>query len=371
MWVCRLVCLAVLCLCLVEGAWCGVCVWDVSVADFPRRADEKGDSPRILRAVEAVGKGGVVWFPRGEYAVDTMLVVTNQVSLLLHKSAHLAAVNEMPFVLRYLGGELENGGFVGGRADHNLFIRGGDFDGCGLAGCAHIMGLRHFTMADATFRNGRGVGLKFGDATLPRSTEGGYEIVANNLYFICNIPGLAGNVGLETNIGDSHFTDIVVVDYTVGIRDLKWSNRFTRCHVWGGIVKKPGTDVCEMLEDSIAFDLRGADALLDDCYADTAMIGFNVCNDTRVFNCGYYNNWRFRMDHPTVFRHSAGSLIVTGGRFSKTSPHACLYERGPEAGNLDWQFNRLLNFTPEETRQLDLELKRKSASEKSDAKLAG
>lgn len=357
----------------VQGAF-ATGVWDSNVASFPRLAGETGDSARIMRAVEAAGKGGVVWFPRGEYEIDSMLVVSNGTSFLFHKSAHLAATREMPFVLRYFGRQLENNGFIGGRADHNLFIRGGDIDGRGLAGCVHVMGVRHFTVADTTFRNGRGFGLKFGERGQPRSIEGGYEIVANNLYFICNIPGLAGNVGLETNIGDSHFTDIVVVDYTVGIRDLKWSNRFTRCHIWGGIVKKPGTEVCEMLENSIAFDLRGADALLDNCYADTAMTGFNICKDTRIFNCGYYNNWRFKMDNPTVFRHTGGSLIVTGGRFTKTSPNAKLYERGPKAGNVIWRDNRAVNFAPDERRQLDEEIgkgKPAEASERSTEKLAG
>ena len=40
--------------------------WDADVADFPRQAGETGDSARIMRAVEAAGKGGVVWFPKGE-----------------------------------------------------------------------------------------------------------------------------------------------------------------------------------------------------------------------------------------------------------------------------------------------------------------
>ena len=34
---------------------------DVSVADFPRLPGETGDSARIMRAVEAAGKGGVAW----------------------------------------------------------------------------------------------------------------------------------------------------------------------------------------------------------------------------------------------------------------------------------------------------------------------
>ena len=353
---------------LADGAW------DVSVADFPRKPGETGDSARIARAVEKAGKGGVVWFPRGEYAIDAMLVVSNQCSLWLHKSARLKAAKEMPFVLKYFGRELENNGHVGGNVDHNLFIKGGDIDGMGLAGCANVMGLRHFTLADTTYRNGRKVGLQLGDPSLPRSVEGGYEIIANNLYFICNLPGLAGNVGFLTYIGDAHFTDMVVVDYTVDIRDMKWSNRYTRCHVWGGIVKKAGTAEPEYLPNSIAFDLRGADALLTDCYADTAMVGFNVCGDTRVFNCGYFNNWKFKMDNPTVFVHAGGSLIVTGGRFSKNSPRATLYRRGEKAGRLIWRDNQPLNFTADEMRGLNDELKKcgeGDAAAKNEAKLAG
>ena len=348
--------------------------WDADVSDFPRQAGETGDSARILRAVEAAGRGGVVWFPKGEYAIDAMLVVSNQSSLWLHKSAHLKAVREMPYVLKYLGRQLEGNGHVGGCVDHNLFIRGGDIDGAGLASCANVMGLRHFTMADTTYRNGRKVGLQLGDPNLPRSVEGGYEIIANNLYFICNVPGLAGNVGFWTNIGDAHFTDLVVVDYTVGIRDTKWSNRFTRCHVWGGIVKKAGTQDPEYLPGSVAFDLRGSDAVLTDCYADTAMVGFNVCNDTRVFNCGYFNNWVFKMDNPTVFVHRGGSLVVTGGRFSKNSPHAVLYRRGEKAGPLVWKDNRPLNFSVDEMKDLNEELKKTGEAERAsvnNAKLAG
>ena len=344
--------------------------WDADVADFPRQAGETGDSARILRAVEAAGEGGVVWFPKGEYEIDAMLVVSNQVSLLLHKSARLKAVREMPFVMRYFGRRREKGA----RGDHNMFIRGGEFDGNGLAGCANVLGLAHFTLADTTYRNGKKVGLQLGDPSLPRSIEGGCEIIANNLYFICNLPGLAGNVAFLTNIGDSHFTDLVAVDYTVGIRDLKWSNRYTRCHVWGGLVEKAGTNEPEYLPNSIAFDLNGDDCLLDDCYADTAMIGYRVRKDARIFNCAYFNNWVFKMDNPEVFAHEGGSLIVSGGRFSKNSPHATLYRRGENAGRLIWHDNQPLNFTDEEMKALNEELKKQGESDKAsvnDAKLAG
>ena len=267
------------------------------------------------------------------------------------------AADELPFVVRIDCNRA--------KSDRNCFFAGGQVDGDGLASCAEIANFCHYTVRDVTFLNGLKSGLH---------VVGGCELFANNLYFICNLPGLAGNVGFLTYIGDSHFTDMVVVDYTVGVRDLKWSNRYTRCHVWGGPVKKAGTDEPEYLPNSIAFDLAGADCLLDDCYADTAMIGFRVRRDARIFNCGYFNNWVFKMDGPEVFVHEGGSLIVTGGRFSKNSPHATLYSRGEKAKRLIWRDNQPLNFTTEEMKGLNEELQKQGAADKAalnDAKLAG
>ena len=365
-WWKKSVCCAVLCraACAV-GASSGA--WDASVGDFPRLAGESGDSARIQRAVAAAGAGGVVWFPRGEYAIDAMLDVTNFTSLLLHKTAHLKAVKSMPFVLRYSA--LRAGDRCREPGNLNQFIRGGDFDGAGIANGVLVMGRPHFTLADATFRNGRRVGLQFGTD----KDRNGYEMIVNNIYCFCDMPGLAGNVGLLTFLGDSHFTDVIVVDYTVGIRDERWANRYTRCHVWGGPVKKPGTNQSEYLPNSIAFDLRGTDCVLENCYADTSMIGFRVCNDARLFSCAYFNNWSFKLDNPTVFAHECGSLIVTGGRFTKTSPRATLYCRGKKAGRLIWTDNQMFNFKPADMKGLNDELKKRGAkesSEKNDAKLA-
>lgn len=334
---------------LMAGSAFGDGVWDASVGDFPRLAGEAGDSARIMRAVEAAGAGGVVWVPRGEYEIDSTIVVSNRSSLLMHKSAHLKAVKEIPFVLRYYGRAISPGVY-----DHNLFIRGGDIDGAGIASCAYVMGVVHFTMADATFRNGRKVGLQVGEPYGPS----GYEFIANNLYFKCDVPGCAGNIGLLAHIGDSHFTDIVVVDYTIGISNRRGgANRYTRCHVWGGPVNKTGTKEPEYLPGSIAFEMRASDIYLDTCYADTAMTGFYLRGDARLRNCSYFNNFAFKMDNPTVFHHELGSLSVTGGRYSKNSPHSTLYVRGAEAGNLLWFDNRVTGFTAEETKTLDDTLK--------------
>ena len=116
---------------------------DVSVADFPRLAGESGDSSRIMRAIEKAGGGGVVWFPRGEYEIDSMIVVSNQSSLLMHKSAHLKAVREMPFVLKYFGRLMERHKDNSPRIiDHNLFIKGGDIEKAAIAQYSVDIGTR-------------------------------------------------------------------------------------------------------------------------------------------------------------------------------------------------------------------------------------
>ena len=87
------------------------------------------------------------------------------------------------------------------------------------------------------------------------------------------------------------------------------------------------------------------------------MTGFYLRGDARLRNCSYFNNFAFKMDNPTVFHHELGSLSVTGGRYSKNSPHSTLYVRGAEAGNLLWFDNRVTGFTAEETKTLDDMLK--------------
>ena len=156
--------------------------WDANVADFPRLAGEKGDSARIMRAVGKAGTDGVVWFPRGEYDIDAMLCVTNRCSLLLHSAAHLVARAKMKYVVFWDGAADYHALSVynpdGSIYDNaNLFIKGGDIDGNGLASCLAIANAHHFTLSDVTLHNGVVSGL-----CVTRETGGHlYELVANNV----------------------------------------------------------------------------------------------------------------------------------------------------------------------------------------------
>lgn len=339
---------------------------DADVGEFARLDGDTSDAARILRAVEKAGKGGIVWFPRGVYLIDWTLMVTNGASLWLHKSARLVATAGLDFVIDYSGGVMEAGG---GRpmADHNLFIRGGEVDGKGRASCLRVRSFRRMEVSGLTLRNGRRFGLKLGAKELGRA-GGGYEAVVRDVYCICDRPGMAGNVGMESELSDCHFVDCFVVDYTVGVRLRNSSCRLARCHVWGGMVRN-AAGACEYLKDSVAFDLDNWDTLLDACYADTAKVGFRVRGHARVVNSAVFNNYEvFKMDDPLAIDHVDGNLTVANCHFVKTSPHARLY-RGASKYPLRWRDNTLVRFTDEETRELD-EKRMRDAQAARDARAA-
>ncbi len=220
-------------------------IWDVDLADFPRLAGETDDSPRFVRAISAASNG-VLRVPKGEYDIASMILITNRCSLSMHPAAHLVARAKMKYVIFWDGAAdyhalsvFNPDGSVYDNA--NLFIKGGDIDGNGLASCLAIANSHHFTLADITLHNGLRSGL-----CVTRETGGHlYELIANNVYCKCTMSGLAGNVGIDCQVADSHFTDCIVVDYTTGIRSGGGANRFTRCHVWGGTVPPKGMGIKE------------------------------------------------------------------------------------------------------------------------------
>lgn len=326
---------------------------DHSLDEFPRYARETDDSGRFRRAIAAT-PSGVLTVPRGTYRIASPVRVTNGCSIQMNKNAKLVAVQEMDYVL-----EVDGSGVA--LHDYNRFVKGGCIDGAGLASCMRLAGFVHFTLKDATFLNGRAYGLR---------VDGGCELIANNLYFKCVIPGLAGNSGVYLNGGDSHYTDCVVVDYTIGFNVASGgSNRLTRCHVWGGPLPpvKPG-EPCEMLKDSINFRIAASSTILRDCYADTGKIGYEVGGwDTRLLGCSYFNNKGFRLDGITIIKHLRGRLLVADGGFVKTTPNVTVYDG---CGEVEWFNMSYSGFGPQDDCPGALKFQRKSATDQKALKLA-
>ena len=349
---------ALVVVCLVVGAFGAAGEWDANLADFPRFAGETDDAPRFLRAV-AAAPNGVLRVPKGEYDIASPIRITNRCSLSMHPAAHLVARAKMDYVIFWDGAADYHALSVynpdGSIYDNpNLFIKGGDIDGNGLASCLALANAHHFTLADIALHNGRVSGLCVTTAT------GGhlYELIANNVYCKCTMSGLAGNIGIDCQVSDSHFTDCIVVDYTKGIRSGGGANRFTRCHVWGGTVPPKGMGfkawsdayarrkrlegarkwtaederaylaqgVPEMLPGSTAFESFGGANVFDGCFADTAEIGFDIRNSATIINSGFYNNPRMNLRKSTAIVHRKGRLRVAFCDLRGTTNCEKLYE---------------------------------------------
>ena len=321
-------------------------IFDVNLDDFPRLEGEITDDARIQRAVDDCA-GGVLYIPKGVYFIGRTLRISNGCSLLMHKSAVLKAVEEMSYVLIYDAAasypdiQVENWCITPSEnpdsEDWNLFVTGGVIDGAGLGSCMCLNSFKHFTLRDLSLRNGRKYGLFIEDET----SEWTFELVAQNVYCKCTMPGLSPNCGIHSNGGDSHFTDCIIVDYTVGFEMTGGgSNRLTRCHVWGGPVPpKDGENTPEMLVDSVNYYLDSYDIILTDCYADTGKTGFVIKQNARLRGCSYFNNYGYGLDEITVFDHRGGDLLVSEGLFRKTCPHATLYKG--DGKNVTWVNNIL------------------------------
>ena len=179
--------------------------YDVSVADYQRIEGEFSDNGRIMRAVNDCERG-VLYFPKGVYEISQMLEITNCCSILMHKSAVLKAVAPMEYVVKYDAAasypdvEECDGHLVPSddydAEDWNLFFVGGYVDGAGLASCMCLNSFKHFTMRDVSFRNGKKYGLRIEE----KGSTWTYELVAQNLYLKCTMPGLMKPIEYENTI---------------------------------------------------------------------------------------------------------------------------------------------------------------------------
>ena len=318
---------------------------DHSLAEFSRRTGETDDSPRFQRAVDACRGGGELSVPAGEYAFARTVFVTNLCNVKMSPAATIRAVKPMKWMVEidcsWEYSRKSAPGDVYSR-NFNLGWSGGILDGCGLASCLALDNYAHFTLENATFNNGRvyGVGVE---------TRGrGYELIARNIYFHTSLPGLEGNTGLWAYAGDSHFIDIISVNYTTGIHLAgRGSNRMSRCHVWGTsttpIVKGVVPDV---LKESVCFRIDASDVVLRDCYADTGTIGFWMTGWEERMECCTYAGLKLLSDS-IIIRQNRGSIWANGFYPRKISPSAVLYVAGSDDARIRWGDECLLGHWSE------------------------
>ena len=305
---------------------------DHALSEFPRFSGETDDAPRFQRAIDACMGGGTLSVPSGRYELAQTLWLTNLCSVEMGAGAYVKAIRPMDWMVRidHMWQRSPKMAPEGAFAEnYGLFFRGGTLDANGMSSCIAIDHFRHFTLENVTLLNGRKYGLGV------QTMGDGYELIARNLYLKTLMRGLSGNVGIYSRGGDSHYSDIVIVDYTTGfwVTEDHSANRLSRIHVWGGPIPpaKPG-ELPEMLKDSVCFRIDSCGDILRDCYADTGATGFWMNGpETRMFGCSYYNNPIFGLEDVTIIRQDKGTLYCEGLFAQKQTPGTKLYVGSPDA----------------------------------------
>ena len=315
-------------------------VSDHSLSEFPRFPGETDDAPRFQRAVDACRGGGLLTVPSGKYEFASTLYITNLCSVQMSPAAIIRAVKPMKWMVEidctweYQRKKAPKDVYS---RNFNLSWSGGILDGCGIASCLALDNFAHFILERATFNNGRvyGVGVE---------TRGrGYELMARDLYFHTSIPGIEGNTAFYTYGGDSHFIDIVSVNYTIGIHLAgRGSNRMSRCHVWGTSTRpivKGRTP--ETLKESVCFKIDATDTVMRDCYADTGNIGFWMNGWEERMECCSYAGLRL-LENSVVLRQNRGSIWANGFYARRVSKKSTLYTFANDDSRIRWADDCLL-----------------------------
>jgi hypothetical protein len=208
------------------------------------------------------------YFPPGDYRLDTGLVISANNFLILDTDARIYAGASMTTLITYFrsaNGYSQDKGIIGGLLDGNLLA----------SRILSIGKVIRFTLERTNFRDGINRGLV---------TEAGLgaELIAFNLRFYnSGITNINDNIAIEANMGDSHFRDIIVRDWTTAVKDTA-ANRWDRIHPWISQDSGAITQMTSRYPSSISFDITGGSDM-QACVADTYRYAYKIRSNGTAF----------------------------------------------------------------------------------------
>ncbi len=249
----------------------------LNILDFGVVRGTTSSQTASIKAALDANPGKTFYFPPGDYRLDTGLVIAQANSLRLAEDARLFAGAAMATLITYLwsgSGYAEDKSLTGGLLDGNLYAQR----------ILSIGKVIRFTLTRTNFRNGMNRGLV---------TEAGLgaELFAYDLRFYnSGVTNVADNIAIEAKMGDSHYRDIIIRDWTTAVKDTA-CNRWDRVHPWISQDTQAAPQMTTRYASSIGFDLTGASDL-QACVADTYRIAYKSrTNGTsytalpRLLNC--------------------------------------------------------------------------------------
>lgn len=233
----------------------------LNILDFGVTRGTTSSQTAAIKAAFDANPGRTFYFPSGDYRLDTGLVVSARNNIVMERDTRLFAGATMTTLLSYTDP-------TAGYADDRCVV-GGILDGALKADrLFSVAGILHMTHTQTIYRDGIHRGLVLEGGT-------GAELMAYDLRFVnSGVTNVTDNIAIEAKDGgDSHFRDIIMRDWTVGVKDTG-ANRWRDVHPWiGPDAGGSGPQMTARYATSVGFDITGQSNMLE-CLSDTMRVAY-------------------------------------------------------------------------------------------------
>lgn len=254
---------------------------------FGAKGDGISDDTDNIKATitYARDKKSVIVFPAGNYGISEPLDVNFDIKI-IGENAFIIPLKDMTHFMGINTTEKTNSGYIFGLG----FSAGDTF--------SVTTGIKISYVA-----NFRLHGLKIFNTTVGIDYIKGYELLVDSCLIRTSIPS-EDSIGMDIKTSDSHFSNIIIINYHVGIYDENGGNFYDKIHAWIANTA--------IVKNSIYFRANGS-AYISQCFNDTyeTAIYINgkqnvVVSEFRNFYNSNYINSDIIDDTPVLFHISNG-----------------------------------------------------------------
>lgn len=254
---------------------------------FGAKGDGISDDTDSIKATitYARDKKSVIVFPAGNYGISEPLDVNFDIKI-IGENAFIIPLKDMTHFMGINTTEKTNSGYIFGLG----FSAGDTF--------SVTTGIKISYVA-----NFRLHGLKIFNTTVGIDYIKGYELLVDSCLIRTSIPS-EDSIGMDIKTSDSHFSNIIIINYHVGIYDEYGGNFYDKIHAWIANTA--------IVKNSIFFYANGS-AYISQCFNDTyeTAIYINsqnnvVVSELRNFYNSNYINSEIIDDTPVLFHISNG-----------------------------------------------------------------
>lgn len=254
---------------------------------FGAKGDGISDDTDNIKATitYARDKKSVIVFPAGNYGISEPLDVNFDIKI-IGENAFIIPLKDMTHFMGINTTEKTNSGYIFGLG----FSAGDTF--------SVTTGIKISYVA-----NFRLHGLKIFNTTVGIDYIKGYELLVDSCLIRTSIPS-EDSIGMDIKTSDSHFSNIIIINYHVGIYDEHGGNFYDKIHAWIANTT--------IVKNSIYFRANGS-AYISQCFNDTyeTAIYINgkqnvVVSEFRNFYNSNYINSDIIDDTPVLFHISDG-----------------------------------------------------------------